>query len=387
MPLTIDDGSIHEVFNPPRVLLGDGSVEQVGTVLARYAEAGRVLIVADKAMLSLGVEAKIAAFLSDAGFTSDSYAEIEAEPELASLEALATVARAKPYCAVVGIGGGSALDPAKLAAVFIRSADSAASYLAASPITSRQVPLLLVPTTAGTGAEASRNSIVTHEGRKVVISGPALVADAVILDATLGCTAPAGVTASSGLDALAHAIETYLSSAASSLTAANSLAAAQLVARWLPVAYAQPANVQARRSLLYAAHLAGLAINAVVVLGHSMAYTIAVRTHLPHGVTTGMSLPYCLAYNSAEAGERIQALGAAVGASTSLPVWVRDLASSLAVPTSLEAVGVTESDIPSMVQECLNIYPRPNNPVPLDEERLAALYRKFLVGDLDAACG
>jgi len=379
------DGSVREIVNPPRVVAGDNALDELGALLTGITGGpGEVLLVVDQALLRNGTSERAVTALDKHGFVVSLFSEITAEPDLALLDSLRSSARTKAYCAVVGLGGGSAMDPAKLAAVFATNDGELASYLAGAPFDRPGLPLVLVPTTAGTGAEASKNSILTHEQRKVVIGGQNLVCRLAILDPTVTLTAPPAVTAASGLDALSHAVETYLSASANTFTAVNSLAATEIIAQWLPVSYADGNNLIARRALLYGAHLAGLAINAVVVLGHTMAYTIATRTHLPHGVTAAMSLPYCLAYNLPAAGPRIEQLAGVVGTEC-LPTWTRELGDSLKVPPSLTEVGLGAADIPAMVEDCLRLYPRPNNPVPFEPGHLTRLYQQFLSGDLDGA--
>lgn len=377
------DSAIREIYYAPHVIAGDNSVDRIGDYVALLNQSGRsVLLVVDRALGELGVVDRVTASLSEVGFTSEVFSDITAEPEIEVVRSLAQAARNKRYCGVVGVGGGSAMDPAKLAAFLATNSDDPLVYVRGRLFGNRRLPLILVPTTAGTGAEVSRNSIVTMDNKKVVISSPGMIPDVAILDATLSLTAPPSTTAASGLDALCHAVETYLSSSASTFTATYSLSAVRIISQWLPIAYMDGSDVEARRALLYAANLAGLSINAVVVLGHTMAYTIATRTHLPHGVTTGMCLPYCLTYNARGAKNRIDDLASAAH-TDNLPLWARGLCDAMGVPASLADIGLSRRDIPEMVRECIEAYPRPNNPVPFDERQLTRLYEGFYVGDFD----
>jgi alcohol dehydrogenase class IV len=124
----------------------------------------------------------------------------------------------------------------------------------------------------------------------------------------------------------------------------------------------------------------------VVVLGHSIAYTIAARTHLPHGVTTGMSLPYCIAYNMPAADRRLALIEDEARIERgSLARWVRRLSDDLGMPRSLREVGLSADDLPEMVEECFELYPRPNNPLPFERRRLLTLFECLLRGDLESA--
>lgn len=378
-----------EIVLPRRLVAGDGALARLGEVLRSGGVApGPVLVVADAALVELGVTTQVAERLQAAGYEADINGGIRGEPDLAAAEAVVASVRARPYVAVVGIGGGSALDPAKLAAGLATNEGPVEAYLRGRQITRPALPLALIPTTAGTGAEASKNTIVTHQGRKFVVSSPLLSPALALLDPTLTVSCPRGVTAASGMDALAHAVEATLSTWATPFTTFNALAAVRTVGRWLRVVYDDGARLPARRAMLNAAHLAGLAINASTLLGHSMAYTVATRAHLPHGVTTAMTLPYCVAYDAPGARAQVELLGSELGvAPAQLPGWLGALAAELGMPRSLREVGIGEEQIPAMVEECMRLYPRPNNPVPFDEARLTRLYHHFLDGDVETAAG
>lgn len=372
-----------DVVLPGRLVLGDNAIERLSQLLADLGAVSPVLLVADSVLHDNGTEERIAGLLADGSFDVNVHVQSAGEPDLAVAEAVVAAVRAKPHGAVVGVGGGSAMDPAKLAAGLATNEGSAEDYMRGRAILRKSLPQVLVPTTAGTGAEASKNTIVTHEGRKFVISSPLLCSDAVVLDPLLTVSCPPAVTAASGMDALAHAVESTLSTWATPFTLANGLAAVGAIRAWLPIAVEEPENLAARRAMLYAAYHAGLSINASTLLGHSMAYTIATRAHLPHGVTTAMSLPYCVAYNAPGARDRVALLEAEFG--DDLARGLRSLADAVGMPTSLADVGIGTGELETMVDEVMAMYPRPNNPVPFDRDALIELYRAFHAGDLEAA--
>lgn len=376
-----------EVAVPRRLLSGDGSLRRLGPALAALdVPTGPVLVVADPVLAEGGVAAAASDSLADAGFEAQVFAELAGEPDLPAAERVVSAVRSEPYVAVVGIGGGSAMDPAKLAAGLATNDGAVEEYLRGRPIDRAALPFALAPTTAGTGAEASKNTIVTHEDRKFVIGSPLLSPSLALLDPLLTVSCPAGVTAASGMDALAHAVEATLSLWATPFTTLNALAAVRTIATWLRPAVEDGANLPARRAMLYSAYFAGLSINASTLLGHTMAYTVATRTHLPHGVTTAMALPYCIAYDAAAAAPQLRLLAQEVGVDeTSLAQWLHELAGELGMPVSLAAVGIGRDDLPPMVEECLDKYPRPNNPAPFERDRLLALYERFLEGDVPGA--
>jgi len=372
-----------DVVLPGRLSLGDNAIERLPQLLADLGAASLVLLVADSVLLDNGTAERIAGLLTNGSFDVDIHAQSAGEPDLAVAEAVVAAVRAKPYGAVVGVGGGSAMDPAKLAAGLATNEGAVEDYMRGRAILRKSLPQVLVPTTSGTGAEASKNAIVTHEGRKFVIGSPLLCSDAAVLDPLLTVSCPPAVTAASGMDALAHAVESTLSTWATPFTVANGLAAVGAIGAWLRTAVEEPENLAARRAMLYAAYHAGLSINASTLLGHSMAYTIATRAHLPHGVTTAMSLPYCVAYNASGARDRVALLEAELG--TGLARELRSLADAVGMPTSLADVGIDTEELETMVDEVMEMYPRPNNPVPFDRDALIELYRAFHAGDLEAA--
>jgi alcohol dehydrogenase class IV len=376
------------VVLPRRLVVGDGCLARVGETLAESGSAsGSFLVIVDRAVAGLGAGEAAAASIREVGAEPSLYTEIDGEPDLAAVERAVTAVRAAPYAAVVGVGGGSALDTAKLAAALATNSGPVAGFVHGThKFTAPPLPLALVPTTGGTGAEASKNAIVTDEDQKVVVSSPLLMPTVALLDPVLTVSCPPAVTIASGLDALAHAVEAALSSWATPFTTMHALSAIRLIVRWLPVAAARGSDLPARRAMLYASHLAGLSLNASTLLGHTLAYGIARITHLPHGVTTAMALPYCVAYNAAAAPHQMRLIADAAGAdAASLAGQLQELIVGLGVPASLGAVGIAERDLPALVEHCVVRYPRPNNPRPFDREGLLALAHSFHAGDVDGA--
>ncbi len=377
-----------EIITPRRLVAGDDAIEAIGDLLRTLGVgSGTVLVVSDRVVADLGIAQRALEPLAAAGYETFLFGEIAAEPGLELIERLHEEVTAHAPVAVVGIGGGSALDPAKLAAALATNEGTAAEYVVdGRPLAHPTLPLVLAPTTAGTGAEGSRNSVVSYGGRKIVVGSPHLCPTVALLDATLTLSAPPPVTAASGVDALCHAIESALSTYANQFTLACSHAAMRAIPSALVAAYDDGSDLDARRTMLYASYHGGLSLNAVTVLGHTMGYTIAGRTGLGHGVTCAMSLPYCLAYNLAASPPRLQEIATAVDSGGELlPLWSRALGERLGIPRSLAEVGIPAGEIPAMVSECLERYPRPNNPVPFERARLTTLYECFHAGDIDAA--
>lgn len=374
------------------MLIGDGSTGQLGQLLQGWnLEEGPLLVVCDKTVAELGLLARVLESLGDSPRTIDVFDEIANEPDLAMASAVTDKARSDGYVAVIGLGGGSSLDLAKLAAGFATNPGDVLDAVGVNRFAKPSLPLVLIPTTAGTGAEATRISMFSHEGKKKIVNDVQLIARAVILDPLLVSSLPPSITATTGLDALSHAIEGALSTNATVLSTRSSFQAVELLSKSLLVAYRNGDDLPARRGCLIGSYLAGLALNAGSILGHSIGYTIANRVKVPHGSSVALALPYCIAYAAPASGKRIDALFARVENTGSehgnIFLWLEDLLRELDVPMSLEALGLSESDADDMARECVAKYPRPNNPTPLQEEGLLELYRFMWRGDLRGAVG
>jgi alcohol dehydrogenase class IV len=229
--------------------------------------------------------------------------------------------------------------------------------------------------------------MLSVEGRKAIVLSPQLIPLAAVLDPALTRSLPPRVTAATGLDALSHACEAYMSVRATPFTDGNALTAVGVIARWLKRAYDDGADMEARRAMLFAAYLGGVCLNAGVVVGHSVAYTIANRTRTPHGVSCAMALPYTVLFNRAARPERLKALTEALtglpnAGAEDLAVWIDELNAYLGMPRSLGELGIPAGGLDDMVAECLTRYPRPTNPVELNRERLKPLYEAMHAGDV-----
>ncbi len=283
-------------FNPgPKILSGPNQAE----TLTGKLPAGPCLIVTDQDLMRLGLaDAYVDAIAeSHAVILFDA---VEADPSKRTLLAATEVGRSGGAASVVGFGGGSPMDVAKLAAYLLGSGDQLDEIWGVGLATGLRLPLALVPTTAGTGSEATPISVITCEGGvKLAVNSPPLIADWAVLDATLTLGLPKHVTAATGIDAIVHAVEAYTSARLKNpLSDALAREAIRLLYRNLPTAIDQPSNLEARSSMLLGAHLAGLAFaNAPVAGVHALAYPLGGLHHLPHGLTNALMLRHVLAHN------------------------------------------------------------------------------------------
>lgn len=379
-----------EFLSPALIVGGRDSSHRVAELLrTRFRTApGSVLVVADDVVLANGLARPMLQALEDSGYAPVVVSGLGAEPTSETIDAAAERARSSAAQVVVGIGGGSALDSAKLLALLVQNDGGAADWLGVVEPPNGIAPLLLIPTTCGTGSEATRIAMVTVAGAKRATSCAQFVPDAVVIDPALLATLPGTVLAATAMDALSHAVESLMSTARSPMSAHHAFQAIEIIVA--SVEDAAHGDQQAVARCLWASHLAGQALNAGVVLGHSLAYCLAHEHPMPHGVSCALALPYCIAYNQDLDPALATALARALtnGSTASLrdaAEAVRSLIERLGLATSLDAAGVPAGTERAMAERCVREYPRPTNPAPLDVDRIEQTLRAMRTGDLDAA--
>jgi alcohol dehydrogenase class IV len=283
-------------FNPgPKLLAGPDQAQ----VLADKLPPGPCLLVTDPDLIRLGLpDAYFSAIGQDHGLIV--FDSVEADPSKDTLLAATEAGRVGQATSVVGFGGGSPMDVAKLAAYLLGSGDKLDEIWGIGIAQGTRLPLALVPTTAGTGSEATPISVITCEGGvKLAVNSLPLIADWAVLDATLTLDLPQHVTAATGIDAIVHSIEAYTSARLKNpLSDALAREALRLLSGNLLIATREPANLEARAAMLLGAHLAGLAFSNAPVAGvHALAYPLGGLHHLPHGLTNALMLRHVLGHN------------------------------------------------------------------------------------------
>lgn len=351
--------------------------------------SGKVVIVCDRIVEELGHIRPYLDALTAHGFIPSVFADVAGEPTAEMVDSAIAWARTQRADLVIGVGGGSALDTAKLVAYALAAGIGIDELRGEMPSLAGFTPLVLVPTTTGTGSEATRVAMYSRGDIKVAVVCNQFVPLIALLDAALVEHLPSAVVAATSLDALAHSVESMLSTSRNHLTKTLGTSAARTILRALPVAF-HSGSIAARGELLYASYLGGLSLNAGVVLGHSLSYAIASRQHLSHGAGCALSLPFCLAYNSGadpvnerEIASRV--LGEASATLTELGHAAKTLTATVGLPTSLAEVGLPAAEEQAVAAEIVESFPRPNNPVPLAVEPLARLLVHMRGGDLDSA--
>jgi len=370
----------------PRVISGPGSAAQIGSLLP----PGRCLFVTDAIVRRLGLADAALTALVDAEVEPVIFDAVEQDPSLATLRA--AVAAGAGCASVVGFGGGSPMDVAKLAAYLLGTGEDIDTLWGVGKATGRGLPLVQVPPTAGTGSEATGVSIITVGGaEKRGVNSPALLADAAILDADLTLSVPRAVTAATGIDAMVHAIEAYtsarLKNPLSDMLAREALV---LLLDNLLHVLDQPGDREARGAMLLGAHLAGVAFaNAPVAGVHALAYPLGGHFHVPHGVSNALMLTHVLRHNLhaamplyAELGVLLDPDLAPLGTQAQaegLIEMLTGLSRAAGVPQRLTEVGVGARHLDllaseAMKQERLLV----NNPCSISEADARRLYEAAL---------
>lgn len=330
--------------------------------------------------------------LEKAGVRTDILTGVPAEPSVADFEAVLCKAEAFPRAeAVIGLGGGSVLDVAKLVAALLGTGESVRRFFGNGLLTSRALCLIAIPTTAGAGSEASPNAILYDEveGLKKAVISPLLVPDIVFIDASLALTVPAAVTAATGLDALTHCIEAHANKNAHPFVSRIALDGIRLIGPNLVRAVQNGADLPARAALALGSYQGGLCLGPVNTAAvHALSYPLGSRFRLAHGLSNAMLLPDVVRFNLGACPSAYAEIGDALGLDSSgseesraeaCATHLARLAKDCGLPENLGCLGVREEDLPEMAADALKIQRLLiNNPREVSLDDAICIYRKAL---------
>ncbi|WP_386413786.1 iron-containing alcohol dehydrogenase [Stutzerimonas stutzeri] len=305
----------HRIVLPRLMEVGAGASGQLARVLQELG-CSRPLIVTDRMMVELGYVARIAGQLEEAGIASQCFADTLPEPTAASIRAGVEMVRQGDFDSIVALGGGSPIDSAKAIGILGKFGGEMRDYRFPRDVSEAGLPLIAIPTTAGTGSEATRFTIITDEtsDEKMLCAGLGFMPIAALIDYELTLSLPPRVTADTGIDALTHAIEAYVSRKASLYSDSQALEAMRLLAPNLRAVFHEPGDRAAREAMMLGATLAGIAFsNASVALVHGMSRPIGAFFHVPHGLSNAMLLPAITAFSIPAAPERYADCARAMG--------------------------------------------------------------------------
>lgn len=379
----------NQVILPRIMQLGAGASEAIPNVLSSLG-CSRPLLITDKMMVQLGYAARIQDTLTASGLTADIFADTVPEPTVASIQAGVDMARSGDYDSIIALGGGSPIDSAKAIGILAKLGGEMREYKFPRNVTEAGLPIIAVPTTAGTGSEVTRFTIITDEqnDEKMLCVGIGFMPVAALVDYSLTLSLPPRVTADTGLDALTHAIEAYVSQKANLYSNSQALAAMRLIGPNLRRAYHDGSDKEAREAMMLGSTLAGVAFSsASVALVHGMSRPIGAFFHVPHGLSNAMLLPSITAFSIPAAAERYADCARAMGvageqdsaeqANAKLLAELRALNEELQVPTP-EQFGIDRERffelMPTMAQQALASGSPGNNPRVPTVEQMVELY-------------
>ena len=380
-------------FNTTKsIQFGTGALSRLGE-LARAHIGSRLLVVTDPGMMSTGIVERALAVLDAAGVATTLFADVQADPPEAVIHAATEAARAAGVEGIIGLGGGSSLDVAKLVALLAPGRETLKAVYGVGKATGPRLPLILVPTTAGTGSEVTPISIVTTgTAEKMGVVSPVLIPDLALLDPELTYGLPAHVTAATGIDAMVHAIEAYASANANNNPISRILAlqALRLMGGAILTAVRTGTDAKARADMLLGSMLAGQAFaNSPVAAVHALAYPLGGHYHIPHGLSNALVLPHVLRFNAVTAPgayaemapHAFPDLGRLEGQERAAAFAERlaDLSRDCGLPQRLRDMKIEADALPMLARDAMNqTRLLVNNPRPVTEADALAIYQSAL---------
>jgi alcohol dehydrogenase class IV len=386
------DPAIRRFDVPATILHGGGSRRQI-PALVRELGGTRALIVTDPGVVQLGVAGEIVGLLTQAGVSVAVFDAVQPDPTDGNVAAGVAALEAHDANVIIAVGGGSPIDTAKVIAIRRANPQPLPEFMGLHRVAHAGLPLIAVPTTAGTGSEATKVAVITdtaHSVKMMMLSAP-LLPRAAIVDYELTLSMPRGLTAAVGVDTLTHGIEAYVSRKANTLTDPLALQCIQLCAQHLRTAWNEPDNHIAREGMMLSATLGGMAFsNSSVALVHGMSRPIGAVFHLPHGLSNAILLPTVTRFSVAAAPARYATIARTVGcadsnasdaqACDSLIAWLEKLNADLELPRLSQCRGVDPTrfatEIEKMAADALASGSPSNNPRIPTKEEIVALYRE-----------
>lgn len=374
--------------SPEKIIYGEDTVTLTGKEAQSFGN--KVLVVTGKgSSKKTGALDKVLKSLKDSSLEYIVFDKVESDPSVNTVREGVKIAKKEAADLIVALGGGSALDAAKGISIMIGNEGDIVDYEKKSP-EKTGLPIIAIPTTAGTGSEVTRFTIITDTERKIkmLIGGSTLIPKVAILDHKLSVMMPPAVTAATGMDALTHAIEAFISKKSQPTTEMYALTAIKIISGNLAKAVLDGENLEARKNMLLGQMYAGLAFsNASVALVHSMSRPLGAYFKVPHGLANALLLPVVMEFNRAACAEKFASIAKAMGEKTnhksvrdasSLAVDAVDkLFSEIGLPNTLKEVGVEKDLIEKMAEDAMASGSTANNPRKPSMEELVQIYNKI----------
>ncbi|MGB0938153.1 MAG: iron-containing alcohol dehydrogenase [Colwellia sp.] len=383
------------VFSTTKSIISEiGAVERLAD-LCRQNQINNPLVVTDQGIVKVGLLSQLLASFDKEGLSYHCFDQVIADPPESLVLSAVTFAKEKAIDGVIGFGGGSSLDTAKLVSLLANSNENIADIYGVDQIKGKRLPLLLVPTTAGTGSEVTPISIVTTgETTKAGVVSSELLPDVAILDAQLTVGLPKHVTAATGIDAMVHAIEAYTSAVKKNpYTDLLAKEALKLLSSNIEQATFEGHDLSARQNMLLGACLAGQAFaNAPVAAVHALAYPLGGHFHIPHGLSNALVLIHVMRFNLSHASKLYAELApyisdtintnqADLNVAEDLIQYLSELIKKLEIPTSLQSQGITKDDVETLATDAMKqTRLLVNNPKPVNLDDARHIYMQALNG-------
>lgn len=374
-----------------RILRGAGTLSQIEGEVTRLKKS-RVLVVTDPGVVEAGIVVKLTKVLDAAGINYTIFDEIEPDPSLQTAIAAAEKVKETTADLIIGIGGGSAIDIAKVASILVTNEGEIGTFVGIDLIAKPGLATIIIPTTAGTGSEVTPIVILSDHDEKLKkgIVSPYLFPTVALLDPELTVGLPQHVTAATGMDALIHAVEAFTSKNADVITDMLAVKAMELIYTNIHEAYHNGSNIEARLKMLEGSMLAGMAFaNAGVTAVHAFAYPIGAEFHIPHGVANSIMLTPVMEFNMSGNLAKFAAIGQAFGieysgnddqeAATLAVEALRKLSNDLQIPKHLSEFGIEDKHVPGLAEGVMKVTRLlANNPRELSQQDAEEIYRKVL---------
>jgi len=373
--------SVTEFHIPPVNLMGQGALAQTVEMIQKRGYK-KALLVTDTGLMATPNAQKLVQDFKDAGLAITLFDQVKPNPTSANVEAGLALLQQNDCDLVISLGGGSPHDCAKGIALVATNGGRIHDYEGVNQSQQPQLPLIAINTTAGTASEMTRFCIITDEARhiKMAIVDQHVTPILSVNDPEIMAGMPSHLTAATGMDALTHAVEAYVSTAATPITDACALKAISLIAQYLPTAVEQGQDMQAREQMAYAQFLAGMAFNnASLGYVHAMAHQLGGFYDLPHGVCNAVLLPAVQKFNAQVAGERLADIALALGASEATAEAaiqaIEALKNQVKIPRGLKELGAQEKDIPLLAENALKDACGFTNPIQATQEQIEQIFQ------------
>ncbi|MCH5310748.1 MAG: lactaldehyde reductase [Prevotella sp.] len=371
---------------------GAGARKQLPEVIERMG-LKKALVTTDKGLIKVGTVKMVTDVLDEAGFPYEIYSEVKPNPTVTNVKQGVEAFKASGADCIIAIGGGSPMDTAKGIGIVTNNPEFAdvVSLEGVAPTKHKSVPIIALPTTAGTGAEVTINYVIIDEDRqaKMVCVDPNDIPAVAIVDPELMYSLPKGLTAATGMDALTHAIEGYITRGAWVMSDMYELQAIKMIAENLPTAVEEPSNEAAREGMALAQYIAAQAFSNVGLgLVHGMAHPMGSLFDVPHGVANALLLPTIMEWNKPCCIEKYGVIARTMGVDTTgmsaeeaaqaACDAVKALAIKVGIPQHLTDLGIKETDIEALAQQAITDVCTPGNPRDVTIEDIRELYKKVL---------